>query len=154
MFRKILVLAVAVMAISAVTALACGNDASRSTDNTSTMINTTAAPAQVSLKGVLTCSSCALKAEGAQSACSEFGCSHALKTSDGRFINLMQNKFSKNLLSDKKNHNRPVEITGTFFANANVLDVKSYTIGDGKTLSWCDHCKGMDACMAGKGDSH
>ena len=153
MFRRILVLAVAVMAISAVTAIACGNDASSASGKTGAMINTTS-PQQVTLKGELACTSCSLKAKGAQSACSEFGCSHALKTSDGRFINLMQNKFSKNLLGDKKNHNRPVEITGTFFANANMLDIQTYVIDGGKKMSWCDHCKGMDACMAGKGDSH
>ena len=34
------------------------------------------------------------------------------------------------------------------FANANVLDVRTYTIDGGKNTSWCDHCKGMDACMA------
>ena len=147
MFKKVLVLAVAVMSISAVTAMACGNDASSASAKTSAMINATS-PQQVTLKGQLACSSCSLKAKGAQSACSEFGCTHALKTEDGRFISLMQNKFSKNLLSDKKNHNKPVEITGTFFANANVLDVKSYTLDKGKTISWCDHCKGMDACMA------
>ena len=154
MFRKILVLAVAVMAVSAVTAMACGNDASSSSGNTSAMINASSAPQQVTLKGVLACSSCSLKAKGAQSACSEFGCSHALKTEDGRFINLMQNKFSANLLSNKQNHNKPVEISGTLFANANMLDVKSYALDGGKTNSWCDHCKGMGACMAGKDGSH
>ena len=153
MFKKVLVLAVAVMSISAVTALACGNDAPSRSGNTSAMINSPA-PQQVSLKGVLTCSSCSLKAKGAQSACSEFGCSHALETEDGRFISLMQNKFSADLLSNKKNHAKPVEITGTLFANANMLDVKSYTLDGGKNISWCDHCKGMDACMAGKGSSH
>lgn len=153
MLKKILVLAVAVMAMSAVTAMACGNDASKTSGTSSTMINTTAGPEQVSLKGVLTCSSCALKAEGAQSECSEFGCSHALKTEDGRLVSLMQNKFSADLLSKKENHNKPVEISGTYFANANMLDVKTYAI-DGKTKSWCDHCKSMDACTASKGDSH
>ncbi len=154
MFKKILVLAVAVMAISAVTTMACGNNDTKTSGTSASMINTTAAPKQVSLKGVLACSSCSLKAMGAQSDCSEFGCSHALKTEDGRLVSLMQNKFSADLLSKKENHNKPVEITGTFFANANMLDVKSYAIDGDKTKSWCDHCKGMDACMASKGDSH
>jgi len=147
MFKKVFVLVAAVMAVSTVTAMACDNGASSASGNTGAMINATT-PQQVTLKGVLSCSSCSLKSEGARSACSEFGCTHALKTEDGRLVSLMQNKFSADLISNKKNHDKPIEITGTFFANANVLDVKSYTLDKGKTISWCDHCKGMDACMA------
>lgn len=154
MFKKILVLAVAVMAMSAVTATVCGNDEAKSSEAGTTMINTTAAPQQVTLKGVIACSHCTLKAEGARTSCSEFGCSYALKTEDGRLVSLMQNKFSADLISSEKNHNKPVEIAGTYFANANMLDVKSYTLDGGKTVSWCDGCKSMDACRADMGGSH
>jgi hypothetical protein len=156
MFKKILVIAIAVVAMSAVTAMACGNEKSSSaekTGSTGAMINSSA-PEDVVLTGVLTCSTCALKAEGARSSCSKFGCSQALKTDDGRLIGLMQNKFSANLVTNEENRNKPVEVTGTFFANANMLDVKSYTLDGGKTVTWCDRCKGMDACMADLGDSH
>jgi len=145
MIRKSLALTAAVVLVSAITAMACGAG-SQPGQKTGALINTET-PQQVTLKGQLTCSSCALKARGAQSSCSEFGCSYTLKTADGRFVSLLQNKFSKDLIGNKKNHNKPVEITGTYFANANMLDVQTYTIDGGKNISWCDHCKGMDACM-------
>jgi len=145
MLRKSFALAAAILMISAVTALACGDNAQKT--GSSAMINSEK-PQQVTLKGQLVCSTCSLKAQGAHSACSEFGCTQALKTADGRIINLMRNKFSSHLISDKALHNKPVEIAGMFFANANTLDVQSYSVDGGKKMSWCDHCKTMDACMA------
>lgn len=145
MKRKSLALAAAILMISAVTALACGDKASKT--GSSAMINSEK-PVQVTLEGQLVCSTCSLKAQGAHSACSEFGCTQALKTADGRMINLMRNQFSANLISDKVLQNRPIEISGTLFGNANMLDVASYSLDGGKTMSWCDHHQTMDTCMA------
>jgi hypothetical protein len=159
MIRKSIVLTFAILLISAMTAMACGDNASKTsaqrsgcgttgkTGQTAQMINTES-PAQVTLTGSLTCSNCSLKADGANAACSEHGCLTALKTADGRYITLMQNKFSQNLLANREYKNKPIEISGTFFANANVLDVKSYSVDGGTEVSWCGHCKGMDGCAA------
>ena len=62
-------------------------------------------PQELTLKGQLVCMGCTLKAAGAQSSCSEFGCSHALKLEDGRMIGFLQNKFSRNLITGEKLHN-------------------------------------------------
>jgi hypothetical protein len=112
------------------------------------MTTVDAAPQPMTVKGQLVCLGCTLKADGAKSACSEFGCSHALKTADGRMIGFLQNKFSRELISGTTMHNKNVEISGTFFANANMLDVKSYTAEGGATTTWCDGHTAMDACMA------
>ena len=143
--RKIFALTALVMLISAAAAMACGDDNQKT--GTSAMINSET-PQQVTLKGQLVCSTCALKAQGAHSACTDFGCTTALKTSDGRMVTLMPNQYSKPLLSSKEMSNKPVEITGTFFANANMLDIQSYSVDGGKMMSWCDHCKTMDACKS------
>lgn len=149
MIRKSLTLTAAVVLISAMTAMACGKDAGEQTSATQAGAKIASeTPQQVTWKGELVCLGCSLKAIGAKSACSEFGCSHTLKTADGRYVAFLQNNFSKALLAGKDMHNKPIEITGTFFANANVLDVQSYAVDGGKEISWCDHCKGMDACTA------
>ena len=104
----------------------------------------------VTLSGTLVCTGCDLKkAENARAACAEFGHTHALKTADGRYINLLENKYSADLLQTDKYRNKKLEIHGIHYAGANVLDVEAYVAPDGKKMSWCDHCKGMDACMAG-----
>lgn len=101
--------------------------------------------------GTLVCLGCDLKkAEGARAACSAFGHKHALKTADGKYINLLENQYSKDLLAGEKYHNKKVSIHGIYFANANQLDVETFTV-DGKKKGWCDGCKSMDGCMA-KGD--
>ena len=143
--RKFIALTALLMLMSAVTAMACGGDSQKT--GSSAMINSEN-PQQVTLKGQLVCSTCSLKAQGAHSACSEFGCTQALKTSDGRMVTLMPNQYSTPLVASKEMSNKSVEITGTYFANANMLDVQSYSVDGGKTMSWCDHCKGMDACKA------
>ncbi|KAA3632951.1 MAG: hypothetical protein DWP97_10090 [Calditrichaeota bacterium] len=101
------------------------------------------------IEGTLVCLGCSLKADGAKSECKVNGCSHAVKTADGKYINLLNNKYSKGLIKGGDMHNKPIKITGTYFANAQTLDVQSFTF-DGKTKSWCDHCSAMDGCMAKK----
>ncbi len=177
MIRKSIVLTFAVLLMSAITAMACGNNTSQTgaqksacntvgktaakaqmigdkagctagrTSGTTQLINADS-PSKVTMAGTLTCSSCSLKAEGAHAACSDHGCTTALKTADGRYISLMQNKFSKNLLSNKDMKNKSIQISGTYFANANMLDVQSYSVDGGAEHSWCGHCKGMDGCAA------
>jgi hypothetical protein len=153
--RKFLALTALLMLMSVVTVMACGGDGQKTGTSTSAMINSaminsatinSESPQQVTLKGQLVCSTCSLKAEGAHSDCKDFGHTRALKTSDGRMITLMPNQYSKLLLSDMTLNNKPIEITGTYFANANMLDVQSYSIDGGKTMSWCDRDKTMDAC--------
>ena len=98
-----------------------------------------------SFSGKMVCLGCSLKkSEGAKANCAEFGHTHALKTEDGQFINLLENQYSKDLMGEKY-HDQTVEITGTLYAKANVLDVNSFQV-DGKTKSWCGGCKSMDGC--------
>jgi hypothetical protein len=105
----------------------------------------------VTFEGKLVCVGCDLKkAEGARSECSFNGHRHALKTSDGRYISLLENKYSADLVKGEKYSGKDIEVQGTYYANANQLDVKSYTV-NGKEMSWCGHCKKMDGCMANKG---
>lgn len=143
MMRRFFALTALLMLMSTVSAMAC--DGASQKTSSSAMINSES-PQQVTLKGQLVCSTCSLKSLGAHSDCSEFGCTHALKTSDGRMVTLMPNQYSKPLFSSKELSNKSVEITGTYFANANMLDVQSYSVDGGKTTSWCDHCKTMDDC--------
>ncbi|HUV30981.1 MAG TPA: hypothetical protein VMY05_07840 [Acidobacteriota bacterium] len=104
---------------------------------------------RVTLNGTLVCMGCDLKkAENARAECSEYGHTHVLKTEDGRYINLLENKYSADLLQADKYHNKKMEIHGIHHASANVIDVEAYAPQGGKKMSWCDHCKGMDACMA------
>lgn len=101
-------------------------------------------------EGTLVCVNCTLKeTEGARAECKVSGCQHSIKTADGKYINLLENKYSRDLIKGGDMHNKPIKITGTFFADAQMLDVQSFTI-DGKTKSWCDHCSAMDECMAKK----
>ena len=143
MMRKFIALTALALMVSASAAMACGDDAQKT--GTSAMINSET-PQQVTLKGELVCATCSLKAQGAHADCREFGHTPALLTKDGRMITLMPNQYSKPLLTDMKLNQKPIEITGTYFAGANLLDVKSYSIDGGKTMSWCDRDKTMDTC--------
>ncbi len=103
-------------------------------------------------EGKLVCLGCDLKkAEGARAECSVYGHQHALKTSDGKYVNLLENKYSTDLLKGEKYSGKDIKIQGVYYTSANQLDVKSFTVGD-KKKSWCGQCKTMDGCMAGKGD--
>ncbi len=105
---------------------------------------------KVTFEGTMVCMSCDLKkADGARSDCKAFGHSHALKTKEGKYINLLANQYSADLLNGEKYHNKAVKLSGVYFANANQLDVESFE-ADGKKKSWCGSCKSMDGCMAGK----
>ena len=108
--------------------------------------------AQSDFEGTLVCMGCDLKkSEGARAACTDFGHNHALKTADGKYIGLLENKYSADLIKGEKYHNQKMKLHGVYFANANQLDVESFEV-DGKTKSWCGGCKSMDACMAPQGD--
>ena len=108
---------------------------------------------QANFEGKLVCMGCDLKrADGASAACSAYGHKHAVKTSVGRYINFLENKQSEDLVSGEKYHNKHVKVQGVFYANANQLEVKTFEV-DGKSMNWCDHCKGMDACMLSKADN-
>ncbi len=103
-------------------------------------------------EGTLVCMGCDLKkSDGARAACTDFGHNHALKTADGKYISLLENKYSADLVKGEKYHNKQMKLHGVYFANANQLDVESFEV-DGKKNSWCGHCKGMDACMTSKDD--
>lgn len=105
---------------------------------------------EANFEGKLVCMGCDLKkADGASADCSAYGHKHAVKTTDGHYINFLENKHSKDLVHGEKYHNKDVKVNGVFYANANQLEVKSFEV-DGKAMSWCDHCKGMDACMLSK----
>ena len=104
-----------------------------------------AAP-HVTLQGKLVCLGCDLKtAQGARAACSAYGHKHALKTRDGKYINFLANQYSEDLISGEKYHNKDVELHGIMFADANMLDVESFTV-DGQKKGWCGHCNAMDGC--------
>lgn len=147
MFRKSLTLAIGLLLVGSISAMACGNEGSVDAQKAS-ITTAMESPQEVTLTGQLVCLGCSLKADGAKAACSEFGHAHSLKTADGRFVSFLQNQFSKSLVAGETAHNKQVEVTGTYFANANMLDVNSFSIDGGKLQSWCGGCKGMDACKA------
>lgn len=143
MFKKVLILATifAFMATSAV--LFAGDD----TEAEKTTKVETATPGEYS--GTLVCLGCSLKSEGAKAQCSDFGHTHALKTDDGKYLTFLPNKFSSDLLAGEKFHNKAVAVHGVYYANANQLDVETYSV-DGKSYGWCDHCTDMDGCAMAK----
>jgi len=98
------------------------------------------------MTGTLVCLGCDLsKTEGARAAFSVYGHKHALKMEDGKYINLLENQYSADLIKGEKFHNKPIEIEGTYFASANQIDVHAFTV-EGEKKGWCDHCKAMDGC--------
>ncbi len=101
---------------------------------------------QAEFSGKVVCVSCTLKkSEGARAECSTYGHQHALKTADGKFINFLVNRYSADLISGEKYHNKDVKVHGVYYANANQLDVETIK-SDGKTVGWCGHCSKMDGC--------
>lgn len=97
-------------------------------------------------EGKLVCAGCDLKkTEGARAACSAYGHHHVLKKADGSYINFLENDYSSDLIAGKKYHNKDISISGRYYAGANMLDVKSFTV-DGQQKGWCGHCKAMDGC--------
>jgi len=105
---------------------------------------------QKTLKGTLSCMGCDLKkGSGANAQCKTYGHDHALKLEDGSYISFMENDHSEKLInaSDGKWHGKMIEVTGTFFANANVIDVTKFRTA-GKAFSFCSGHKHMDECMS------
>jgi len=145
MRKAALILSVLVLLAISVPVYACGND-----NATQTKATKASKVDNASFEGTLVCMGCDLKkTEGARSACKTTGCSHAIKTSDGSYINLMNNEYSADLIKGGDYHNKPIKAEGVYFAKANMLDIKSFTI-DGKEKSWCGHCSKMDGCMTSK----
>lgn len=142
MFKKSALYTVAFMALAAM-AVVAGDNVVPASVKTSEGIGE-----EVTMTGTLVCLGCSLKSSGAQSACSIYGCSHALKTADGKYVSFLQNDYSQELIKGGDGHNKKVSISGVFFANANVLDVQSYKIEDGPNTVWCEGHKSMDACAA------
>jgi hypothetical protein len=103
----------------------------------------------VDMEGTLVCLGCSLKAEGARAQCSTFGHTHALKTADGQYITLLPNKYSADLLKGDKYDKAKLSVHGVYYANANQLDVESFTVGE-KVMGWCEGHSAMDGCAAGK----
>ena len=169
--KKLTMLTLALLLTFAVGAFACGEEkttASSASAESSCSAKKTAKTASVGeisaqmaaaeegavkhvdVEGQLVCLGCSLKkAEGANAECSTFGHKHALKTADGAYLSLLENKFSADLVKGEKYHNKNVSIHGVYHANANVLDVETFSV-DGKAKSWCGGCKSMDGCSAGK----
>jgi len=139
MMKKVMIAAVAVLFMGALTASA-GEKTSQA--------KVKGEGEQVTMSGTLVCLGCSLSKAGAKSDCKEFGCSHALKTKDGKYLSFLQNKEAESLMSGEDGHNKPVTVTGVYFANANVIDVQSFAIDGGKSMSWCGGCKKMDACAS------
>lgn len=111
---------------------------------------TTASTVGTELKGTLVCLGCELnKADGARAACKVYGHKHALKTSDGHYVNFLENQYSDDLINSEKYRDKEITVQGRHFVKANLIDVKSFNVG-GKTKSWCGHCGAMDGCGAMK----
>ena len=143
MFKKMLLLTLGVFFIASMSVSAdCGEDHGK-------QIKAEMKGMKTEVVGTMVCVDCSLKGEGARAECKVNGCNHAIKTEDGKFISLMKNKYSTDLLSNEAYSKKKVTVAGTYFANANVLDVESFSV-DGKKKSWCDHCSAMDGCMAKK----
>ncbi len=104
----------------------------------------------MTFEGQMVCLGCDLKkADGARAECTEFGHAHALKTTDGKYISFLPNKYSKDLLQSEKYDTKTISVHGIYHADANVLDVETFT-AVGKERAWCSGCKSMDACMVSK----
>lgn len=106
---------------------------------------------EVTMSGKLVCLGCTLKkTAGASSDCKLLGHSHVLETKDGKFISFLNNDASQDLISGlgMEWHDKPITVTGVYYANANVIDVKTFSVDGGKMMSWCDMHHKMDACAA------
>jgi len=150
MYKKIATIAVLILALVSVNVLADGyNDKMGKAEKMADKMTQKSAE-HVTLEGKIVCMSCDLKkTEGASAACSVYGHQHALKTTDGKYVNFLENKHSEDLFKGEKYQNKNMKIHGIHYANANMLEVETFQVGD-KTMSWCGHCSKMDACMASK----
>lgn len=97
-------------------------------------------------KGRLVCLACTLKDEdGARAECRNFGHTHALRTSDGKFISFLENKYSEELFKGEKYRDKEISASGVYYPEGNMLDVQSYTI-DNIAYTWCPNHEIMDNC--------
>lgn len=81
------------------------------------------------VKGKLVCIGCTLKSEsGANSSCSVYGHKHGFQTEDGSIYSFVENDKTSKLITDMKDHDAAIEVTGIFFHNAHYIDVVSYKI--------------------------
>ena len=143
--KKVLLLSIAALFLFGITAFA-GPEHDHSKQAQQTEMN----GMEKTIEGTIICLDCTLKKEsGARASCKTNGCNFGLKTADGKFIHLLHNKYSQDLLDNKDYHDKPITLTGTYFANADMFDVASFTV-DGHKKTWCDHCNKMDGCMAKK----
>jgi hypothetical protein len=136
MMKKITIITVFFIAVLAVIAIAeekAGHDHGTMTE------------AQKSFEGTLVCTGCSLKKyEGARSQCSVYGHTHSLRTTEGKYISFLPNKFSDAIMKGEKYHNQKVTVSGVYHTSANMLDVESFTV-EGNKNTWCDHCNAMDS---------
>ncbi|MFQ5956305.1 MAG: hypothetical protein ACE5KK_00865 [Candidatus Brocadiales bacterium] len=81
------------------------------------------------IKGKVVCVGCTLKkTEGANSACSIYGCKHGLLTEDGELYSFLLNKKSEKVVTTGKYAKKDVEITGRVFENAHVIDLDEISV--------------------------
>lgn len=103
---------------------------------------------EMTFKGKLVCTACSLKkSDGANAQCSVFGHDHSILTKEGKYIGFLPNKQSAPLIAGEKYHNKRVSVSGVFFANANLLDISSFTV-NGKKMTWCGEDGEMDEHMS------
>ena len=112
-----------------------------------------AAKEQVNLEGTIVCLGCSLKkSEGARAQCDVYGHTHALLTTDGKYISFLPNKYSATLIEGKEFHSKKAMIHGIYFPAANLIDVETYEV-DGKKYGWCEGHGMMDSCSFAQGDT-
>ncbi len=105
-----------------------------------------------SFNGTLSCAGCDLKmSEGANSQCKVYGHTHSVKLENGKYISFLENDYSVDLLKGSDWHGKKIEVTGIYYADANLLDVESFNV-DGKGYSWCKGHNEMDQCHTGMHD--
>lgn len=91
--------------------------------------NATGSPA--SFEGEFVCVGCDKKMTvGSDAACGANGHKYAIKTADGKYISLLDNKQSQELVTSGKYRNKNVKVQGVFYANANELEVKSFELDE------------------------
>jgi hypothetical protein len=96
--------------------------------------------------GQLVCLGCSLKGnDGARPDCNLYGHNMGLKMRDGRYVHVLENRYSEDLLSGRKYGDNEVVLHARFFPAANMVDVRSFEI-DGQEFSWCGNCREMDLC--------
>lgn len=100
--------------------------------------------------GTYLCISCDLKkTDGLNAQCETFGHRHGIKLSSGRYIYLLENDHSVDLIKGGGRENFPIQVTGFYDGFARTLDVQKYKI-DGIESTWCQEHHRMDPCASHK----